>query len=130
MWLFGYLKEVKRAVIIEMEKVQRVQRLVCGYKKTIRFVRQQRTNPDSLHPQPKRETIILKAHSEKPEMQGETALSKWDDTPATIKMRDNLEIINENMLRHWYDLYIADETYDLLLKELPETKPQQNRRRN
>jgi len=30
-------------------------------------------------------------------------------------MRENLDLINENMLRHWYDLYIADETYDLLL---------------
>ncbi|XXK29993.1 hypothetical protein ACMAY7_10870 [Rhodobacteraceae bacterium nBUS_24] len=67
---------------------------------------------------PKRETIILKAPSEKPEMQGETVLSKWDDTPASIRMRENLDLINENILRHWYDLYIADETYDLLLKEI------------
>ena len=49
-------------------------------------------------------------------------------------MRENLELINENMLRHWYDLYIADETYDLLLKEIAQrrrrSKTEEERQKN
>ena len=73
-------------------------------------------------PKPKRETITLKAPNENADVGNEAALSDWEDTPTTIKMRENLEIINENMLRHWYDLYIADETYDLLLKEIAQRR--------
>ena len=85
-------------------------------------------------PKPKRETITLKAPTENTEIGTEAALSDWEDTPATIKMRENLELINENMLRYWYDLYIADETYDLLLKEIAQrrrrSKTEEERQKN
>ena len=85
-------------------------------------------------PKPKRETITLKAPTENADIGNEAALSNWEDTPATIKMRENLELINENMLRHWYDLYIADETYDLLLKEIAQrrrrSKTEEERQKN
>jgi hypothetical protein len=85
-------------------------------------------------PKPKRETITLKAPNENADIGNEAALSDWEDTPETIKMRENLELINENMLRHWYDLYIADETYDLLLKEIAQrrrrSKTEEERQKN
>ena len=85
-------------------------------------------------PKPKRETIILKAPNENAAIGNEAALSDWEDTPVTIKMRENLELINENILRHWYDLYIADETYDLLLKEIAQrrrrSKTEEERQKN
>ena len=85
-------------------------------------------------PKPKRETIILKAPNENAAIGNEAALSDWEDTPVTIKMRENLELINENILRHWYDLYIADETYDLLLKEIAQrrrrSKTEEKRQKN
>ena len=52
-------------------------------------------------PKPKRETIALKAPNENADITSEAALSDWEDTSVTIKMRENLELINENMLRHW-----------------------------
>jgi hypothetical protein len=85
-------------------------------------------------PKPKRETITLKAPTENADTGNEAALSDWEDTPATIKMREKLELINENMLRHWYDLYIADETYELLLKEIAQrrrrSKTEEERQKN
>ena len=85
-------------------------------------------------PKPKRETIILKAPNENAAIGNEAALSDWEDTPVTVKMRENLELINENILRHWYDLYIADETYDLLLKEIAQrrrrSKTEEKRQKN
>ena len=85
-------------------------------------------------PKPKRETIILKAPNENAAIGNEAALSDWEDTPVTIKMRENLELIHENILRHWYDLYIADETYDLLLKEIAQrrrrSKTEEERQKN
>jgi hypothetical protein len=85
-------------------------------------------------PKPKRETITLKAPTENADTGNEAALSDWEDTPATIKMREKLELINENMLRHWYDLYIADETYELFLKEIAQrrrrSKTEEERQKN
>ena len=85
-------------------------------------------------PKPKRETITLKAPTENADIGDEAALSDWEDTPATIKMREKLELINENMLQHWYDLYIADESYDLLLKEIAQrrrrSKTEEERQKN
>lgn len=69
-------------------------------------------------PQKTHETIILKVPNSDPKIAGESALQFWDDTPETLKLRHNLNVINENMLRHWYDLYIADDTYQLLLNEI------------
>tara|TARA_B100001093_G_scaffold352109_1_gene336543 strand:+ start:506 stop:736 length:231 start_codon:yes stop_codon:yes gene_type:complete len=37
-------------------------------------------------------------------------------------MHENLDLINKNMLRHWYDLYIADETYRLMQKEIAQRR--------
>ena len=132
---FGYLKEVSKGrynrdgkgPIGAMTKY-------AATKKLLDLFDQKHQTQTLFIPKPKRETIILKAPSEKPEMLGEAALSDWDDTPETITMRENLELINKNMLRHWYDLYIADETYDLLLKEIAQrrrrSKTEEERQKN
>ncbi|XXK33169.1 hypothetical protein ACMAY8_10770 [Rhodobacteraceae bacterium nBUS_22] len=112
---FGYLKEVSRGSYNRNGKgPPSTTTKYAATKKLLDLFDEAQQIQMLFKPKPKRETIILKAPSEKPEMQGETALSKWGDTPASIRMRENLDLINDNMLRHWYDLYIADETYDLL----------------
>ena len=73
-------------------------------------------------PMPRRETIILKGASVDPKISGDIALRSYKDTPQTTKMRENLDLINKNMLRHWYDLYIADETYRLMQKEIAQRR--------
>ena len=132
---FGYLKEVSKGrynrdgkgPIGAMTKY-------AATKKLLDLFDQKHQTQTLFIPKPKRETIILKAPSQKPEMLGEAALSDWEDTPETITMRANLELINKNMLRHWSDLYIADETYDLLLKEIAQrrrrSKTEEERQKN
>ena len=123
LWNFGYLREVAKGRYKRDGKgPPSAITKYAATKKLLDLFDEAQQIQMLFKPKPKRETIILKAPSEKPEMQGETALSKWDDTPASIRMRENLDLINENMLRHWYDLYIADETYDLLLKEIAQRR--------
>ena len=73
-------------------------------------------------PMPRRDTIILKGVSDVTKISGDVALRSYKDTPKTIKMHENLDLINKNMLRHWYDLYIADETYRLMQKEIAQRR--------
>jgi hypothetical protein len=132
---FGYLKEVSKGRYNRDGKGPNgAMTKYAATKKLLDLFDQKHQTQTLFIPKPKRETIILKAPSEKPEMLGEAALSDWDDTPETITMRENLELINKNMLRHWYDLYIADETYDLLLKEIAQrrrrSKTEEERQKN
>jgi len=132
---FGYLKEVSKGrynrdgkgPIGAMTKY-------AATKKLLNLFDQDQHTQTLFIPKPKRETIILKAPNENADITSEAALSDWEDTPVTVKMRENLELINENMLRHWYDLYIADETYDLLLKEIAQrrrrSKTEEERQKN
>ena len=69
-------------------------------------------------PKPTRETIILSGPTEDPSISAEVAYSSYKDTQQTRIMRENLDRINENIMRHWYDLYISDKTYQLLLQEI------------
>ena len=48
----------------------------------------------------------------------EKALREYPDTPSSNQMREYLKLINQNMLSHWYDLYVADDTYVLMQKEI------------
>ena len=123
LWMFGYLEEVAKGRYKRDGKgPPSASTKYAATKKLLDLFDEAQQIQMLFKPKPKRETIILKAPSEKPEMQGETALSKWGDTPASIRMRENLDLINDNMLRHWYDLYIADETYGLLLKEIAQRR--------
>jgi len=116
---FGYLKEVSKGSYNRNGKGPPSTTTKYAATKTLLDLFDPEQQLQTLFiPKPKRETITLKAPNENADVGNEAALSDWEDTPTTIKMRENLEIINENMLRHWYDLYIADETYDLLLKEI------------
>ena len=123
LWNFGYVREVAKGRYKRDGKgPPSASTKYAATKKLLDLFDEAQQIQMLFKSKPKRETIILKAPSEKPEMQGETAVSKWDDTPASIRMRENLDLINENMLRHWYDLYIADETYGLLLKEIAQRR--------
>ena len=42
----------------------------------------------------------------------------YDDTPQTIKMRENLRFINSCLSGHWPDLRIKDEEYQPLQSSL------------
>ena len=64
-------------------------------------------------PKPDTETIILKAPVPNESDQVEKALREYPDTPSSNQMREYLKLINQNMLSHWYDLYVADDTYVL-----------------
>ena len=59
-------------------------------------------------PKPDTETIILKASVKNESDQVEKALREYPDTPSSNQMREYLKLINQNMLSHWYDLYVAD----------------------
>ena len=135
LWLFGYLEEVDKgrynregkgppSAITKYAATQKLLDLFDLGQQTLTL----------FSSKPKRETIILKAPNDKTDKRNEAALSDWEDTQTTIKMRENLDHINENMLRHWYDLYIADETYDLLLKEIAQrrrrSKTEEERQKN
>ena len=50
-----------------------------------------------------RETIILKGPTEEPSIPAEGAYWSYKDTQQTRIMRENLDIINENIMRNWYD---------------------------
>ena len=65
-------------------------------------------------PKPDTETIILKAPVPNESDQVEKALREYPDTPSSNQMREYLKLINQNMLSHWYDLYVADDTYVLM----------------
>jgi len=119
LWIFGYLEEVDKGRYNRDGKgpPSTTTKYAATKKLLDLFDEAQRMNT-LFGQKPRRETIILKAPNGDLSIQSEAALSDWDDTPETIRMRENLDLINENMLRHWYDLYIADETYDLLLKEI------------
>lgn len=123
LWMFGYLEEVDKGRYNRDGKgpPSTTTKYAATKKLVDLFAEAQQINL-LFSPKPKRETIILKAPNENPTVQTEVALSDWDDTPETIKMRENLDLINENVLLHWYDLYIADETYDLLLKEIAQRR--------
>ena len=69
-------------------------------------------------PKPDTETIILKAPVPNESDQVEKALREYPDTPSSNQMREYLKLINQNMLSHWYDLYVADDTYVLMQKEI------------
>ena len=69
-------------------------------------------------PKPDTETIILKASFRNESDQVEKALREYPDTPSSNQMREYLKLINQNMLSHWYDLYVADDTYVLMQKEI------------
>lgn len=69
-------------------------------------------------PKPDTETIILKAPVPNESDQVEKALREYPDTPSSNQMREYLKLINQNMLSHWYDLYVADDTYVLMQKKL------------
>ncbi len=68
-------------------------------------------------PKSTRETFILNGPTEDPSIPAEVAYRSYKDTQQTRIMRENLDRINENIMRHWYDLYISDETHQLLLQE-------------
>jgi hypothetical protein len=120
---FGYLKEVSRGSYNRNGKGPPSTTTKYAATKTLLDLFDPEQQLQTLFiPKPKRETITLKAPNENADLGNEAVLSDWEDTPTTIKIRENLEIINENMLRHWYDLYIADETYDLLLKEIAQRR--------
>jgi hypothetical protein len=120
---FGYLKEVSTGSYNRNGKGPPSTTTKYAATKTLLDLFDQEQEIQTLFiPKPKREMIILKAPNENADVTSEAALSDWEDTPATIRMRENLELINENMLRHWYDLYIADETYVLLLKEIAQRR--------
>ena len=105
MWLFGYLKEVEKGRYNRDGKGPKGTTTKYAATKKLLDLFDNREQTQTLFiPKPKRETIILKAPNENHTIKNEAALLDWEDTQATIKMRDNLEIINENMLRHWYDL--------------------------
>ncbi len=132
---FGYLKEVSKGRYNRDGKGQ-IGALTkyAATKKLLDLFDPEQQIQTLFIPKPKRETITLKAPTENADIGNEAALSDWEDTPATIKMREKLELINENMLRHWYDLYIADETYELLLKEIAQrrrrSKTEEERQKN
>ena len=69
-------------------------------------------------PKPDTETIILKAPVPNESDQVEKALREYPDTPSSNQMREYLKLINQNMLSHWYDLYVADDTYVLMQKKI------------
>ena len=69
-------------------------------------------------PKPDTETIILKAPVPNESDQVEKALREYPDTPSSNQMCEYLKLINQNMLSHWYDLYVADDTYVLMQKEI------------
>ena len=69
-------------------------------------------------PKPDTETIILKAPVPNESDQVEKALREYPDTPSSNQMREYLKLINQDMLSHWYDLYLADDTYVLMQKKL------------
>ena len=46
----------------------------------------------------------------------------YEDTPQIIRWRDNLTIINECIKRHWADLYLTDEDWVKLNKQLVKDK--------
>lgn len=62
-----------------------------------------------------KESIILKAPKDD---QGNKELIDYKDTAATVLMRDNLKLINENIGKHWIDLKITDEQFSDLQKKL------------
>ena len=119
LWLFGYLDQVNKG---------RYARDGIGprgtpttYKASNKllslFSRNERLF-SLFAPKPKHEVVILKAANQDQNISGEIAVQNWEDTPKTLKLRHNINLINQNMLRHWYDLYIADDTYQLLLTEI------------
>ena len=67
---------------------------------------------------PDTETIILKAPVPNESDQVEKALREYPDTPSSNQMREYLKLINQNLLSHGYDLYVADDTYVLMQKEI------------
>ena len=69
-------------------------------------------------PKPDTETIILKASVKNESDQVEKALREYPDTLSSNQMREYLKLINQNMLSHWYDLYVAHDTYVLMQKEI------------
>ena len=69
-------------------------------------------------PKPDTETIILKAPVPNESDQVEKALREYPDTPSSNQMREYLKLINQNMLSHWCDLYVANDTYVLMQKEI------------
>ena len=118
LWLFGYLRKVGGGNYAcntpegksSVTKYEATPKLMEGFEGNL---------IETLFlPKPKRETIILKGPSEDPAIQGEVAYRFYKDTEQTHVMRENLDRINENILRHWYDLYIANDTYQLLLQEI------------
>ena len=132
---FGYLKEVSKGRYKRDGKSPpSTTTKYAATKKLLDLFDQEQQTQTLFIPKPKRETITLKAPNQNVDITSEAALSDWEDSPATIKMRENLDLINKNMLRHWYDLYIADETYDLLLKEIAQrrrrSKTEEERQKN
>ncbi|MDA9816476.1 hypothetical protein N9C75_05440 [Alphaproteobacteria bacterium] len=49
---------------------------------------------------------------------GVRTIVNYEDTPQTIKMRENLRFINSCLSRHWPDLRIKDEDYEPLQSRL------------
>lgn len=50
----------------------------------------------------------------------------YDDTPATLTMRDNLKRINNNLSRHWIDIALGDEEIHQIRRHLAKTKTDKN----
>ena len=77
LWMFGYLEEVAKGRYKRDGKgPPSASTKYAATKKLLDLFDEAQQIQMLFKSKPKRETIILKAPSEKPEMQGETALSK------------------------------------------------------
>lgn len=63
-----------------------------------------------------KESIILKSPKDG---QGISELMDYKDIAATISMRENLKLINDNVGKHWVDLKVTDEQFSGLQDKTP-----------
>lgn len=68
-----------------------------------------------------RESIVLKSPKDS---KGRSEKINYKDTPESIKMRENLRQINENIKKHWVDIKITDAQFDALQEKLSQSKNQ------